>query len=176
MNDSTHLSSPGLGLPGNEQFTLQRTNAGNGVVALSHNGYGYDRGDEQGSHLKDYWRVIRKHLWLIIGMTLLIPTLVAIFVVRKPDVYEAQARVQVDLENANPLLGGMSKNSSVILSNETNDPAYFNTQLQILTGPGLLRRVAKSLDLEHNRDFRADPTKDTSTWSSIRKALGFRTP
>src|SRR5207244_740907 len=49
-------------------------------------------------------------------------------------------------------------------------------QLQILIGPGLLRRVAKSLDLEHNRDFRADPTKDTSTWSSIRKALGFRTP
>lgn len=141
--------------------------------ALAHAGYGYDRGEEQGSHLRDYWRVIRKHLWLIMGITVLIPTLVAIYLIRKPDVYEAQARIQVDLENTNPLLGGMSKNSNVILSNETNDPAYFNTQLQILTGPGLLRRIAKNLDLEHNSEFLGDrPSHDKSFWSNIRRTLG----
>lgn len=140
---------------------------------LPHLPYDYDRGEEQSSHLLDYWRVVRKHLWLIIGVTLLIPTIVAIYLIRQPDIYEAQARIQVDLENTNPLLGGMSKNSSVILSSETNDPAYFNTQLQILTGPGLLRRIAKNLDLEHNADFLPGRSaKGKSMWSDIRRILG----
>lgn len=137
-------------------------------------GYGYE-GENQGSHLLDYWRIVRKHIWLIIGVTLLIPTLIAIVLIRKPDVYESQARIQVDLENTNPLLGGMSKNSSVILNGENSDPAYFNTQLQILIGPGLLRRVAKNLDLQHNQDFLRDySTRDGSMWTNIRSIFGFK--
>src|SRR6185436_8854195 len=61
-------------------------------------------------------------------------------------------------------------------NSETNDPAYFNTQLQILTGPGLLRRVAKNLDLEHNSDFLGDhPAANTSFWTSIRGVFGLNT-
>jgi succinoglycan biosynthesis transport protein ExoP len=143
-------------------------------------GYSYDRRDDgqPTSHILDYWRIIRKRLWLIVGVSVLIPVLVAIYLIRKPDIYESQARIQVDLENANPLLGGMSKNSNqVILSGETNDPAYFNTQLQILQGTGLLRRVVKNLDLEHNQDFLRDyPTRGKSTWSNIRRVLGMSSP
>ena len=159
------------------QTALERPSNGDAAAALTHLAYGYDRGDEsQGSHLRDYWRIIRKHIWLIMGISVLIPTLVAIYLIRKPDVYEAQSRIQVDLETANSLLGGMSKNSPVILNNETNDPAYFNTQLQILTGPGLLRRVAKNLDLEHNSDFLGDhPGTNTSIWTSIRGLFGLNT-
>jgi succinoglycan biosynthesis transport protein ExoP len=124
------------------------------------------------NHFVDYVRLVRKHIWLVIGITVLIPTLVALYLSRKPDIYEAQARVQVDLENTSPLLGGISKNSSVILNSEANDPAYFNTQLQILTGPGLLRRVVKQLDLEHNQDFLRNSTRDgrSSWWQRL---LGF---
>jgi polysaccharide biosynthesis transport protein len=158
---------------GNEQLVAERTE-GRAGAAASHLPY-YDRQEEaQASHLLDYWRVLRKHIWLILGISVLIPTLTAIYLTRKPDIYESQARVQVDLENANPLLGGMSKNSSVILNSETNDPAYFNTQLQILTGPGLLRKVAKNLDLEHNPDFIHDTSSGTSIWTRIRTILGFK--
>src|SRR5262245_34936085 len=115
------------------QTAIERPGYGDAAAALTHLAYGYDRGDEpQGSHLRDYWRIIRKHIWLIIGVSVLVPTLVAIYLIRKPDIYESQARIQVDLESGNSLLGGMSKNSPVILNSETNDPAYFNTQLQIL--------------------------------------------
>ncbi len=139
----------------------------NGHDATSYPRYADDRADDQGVHLMDYWRIVRKHIWLILGISVLIPTIVAIYLVRKPDIYEAQARVQVDLENANPLLGGMSKGSNVILSNEAADPAYFNTQLQILTGPGLLRKIAKNLDLEHNQDF-VVASSGKSMWTNIR--------
>lgn len=138
--------------------------------------YAYD-GDQQGARLLEYWRVVLKRLWLILGIAVVIPTLVAIYLIRQPDIYEARARIQVDLESANPLLGGMSKGNSVILNSETRDPAYFNTQLQILTGPGLLRRVVKDLDLEHNPGFAtADKSGNTSAWSSIRSLLGFKSP
>lgn len=163
-------------MAGQEPGGLVRANAGSTHTGPLQLNYGYDDAEkEPGSHLFDYWRVIRKHIWLIIGIAVLIPTLAAIYVIRKPDIYESQARIQVDLENANPLLGGMSKNSQVILNSENNDPAYFNTQLQILTGPGLLRKVVKNLDLEHNQDFLRDYSGGkTSRWLDVRRILGLK--
>jgi succinoglycan biosynthesis transport protein ExoP len=173
MNERNQLVDPAMALSRNDK--IAESPAGGSLEASSvfSQAYGYDRGDSQTSHLRDYWRVIRKHLWLVIGLTLVVSTLVAIYMVRKPDIYESQARIQVDLENGNSLLGGMSKNSPVILNNEGNDPAYFNTQLQILTGPGLLRRVVKNLDLEHNPDFASQSSSGKSMWTSLRSVLGF---
>ncbi len=133
--------------------------------------YKMDTGGEEAVHLLDYWRSIRKRLWLVIGVTVLITSLTAIYMSRKPDIYEAQARVQVDLERVNPALG--VKENQIVVNSSTNDPAYFNTQLQILTGPGLLRRVAKTLDLENNREFLKNPTdKSHSTWQSLLRVVG----
>jgi capsular exopolysaccharide synthesis family protein len=133
--------------------------------------YKMDTGGEEAVHLLDYWRSIRKRLWLVLGITVLITSLTAIYMSRKPDIYEAQARVQVDLERVNPALG--VKENQIVVNSSTNDPAYFNTQLQILTGPGLLRRVAKTLDLENNREFLKNPTdKSHSTWQSLLRVVG----
>ncbi|HEY0047913.1 MAG TPA: Wzz/FepE/Etk N-terminal domain-containing protein, partial [Pyrinomonadaceae bacterium] len=52
---------------------------------------------QEGFQLLDYWRAIRKRLWLVLGIAVLITTLTAIYVARKPNVYEASSRVQVDL-------------------------------------------------------------------------------
>ena len=118
-------------------------------------------------HLRDYWNAVRKRLWLVISIAMLVTLLTAISMARKPDIYETQARVQVDLENASSSLGG-ARSSSVIISSPVHDPAYFNTQLQVLTGPGLLRRVAKTLDLEHNEAFfRPQAIQNRSTWQSL---------
>jgi len=175
MDESTNLSRLEAVSSKSHLLAPRRHDTEPSPGLLSSGSYADDHEEKQGSHFLDYWRIIRKRIWLVIGVTVLIPTLVAIYLIRKPDIYEAQARIQVDLENANPLLGGMSKNSSVILNSETNDPAYFNTQLQILTGPGLLRRVAKSLDLEHNQDFLRDyPATDKSMWSNMQRALGLK--
>src|SRR5690349_15150301 len=75
-------------------------------------GYGQDGGDGE-VHLLDYWRAIRKRLWLVIGVAVLITTLALIYVARKPDIYEASSQVEVDLEN-NPMYA------------EKNGPMIFN--------------------------------------------------
>ena len=116
--------------------------------------------------LGEYWRAVRQRLWLVIGITLTVTVLVALYMARKQDVYVAQARVQVNNENSQS--GGGIKGSQVIYSYPMADPNYFNTQMQILSGPGLLRRVAKTLDLEHNRDFfRRPDSQKTSTWQNL---------
>src|SRR5882672_8372295 len=136
--------------------------------------YGYGESGLEGEvQLLDYWRAIRKRLWLVIGVAALITTLATIYVARKPDVYEASSRVQVDLEN-NPMYAG--KTTPYIYS-PVNDPAYFNTQLQILTSPGLLRRVVKTLDLEHNQTFRRPQSTQTrSTWKTMMQMWGLQSP
>lgn len=138
--------------------------------APSQSVYKMDTGGEEAVHLLDYWRSIRKRLWLVLGITVLITSLTAIYMSRKPDIYDAKAQVQVDLERINPALG---MKEPIIVNSSSNDPAYFNTQLQILTGPGLLRRVAKTLDLENNKEFLKTPTeKSSSTTQSLLRMIG----
>ncbi len=131
-------------------------------------GYGVDPNAEPEVHLRDYWRAVRKRLWMVISIVVLITMLAVLYVARKPDIYEAQARIQVDLENNAALTGKVP-----YVIGPANDPVYFNTQLQILTSPGLLRRVVKTLDLEHNPDFlKGDRTQKRSTWQTVLRMVG----
>jgi polysaccharide biosynthesis transport protein len=124
------------------------------------------------TQLRDYWELVQKHLWLIIGLSLLVTMVVAIYLARKPDVFVAQALVQIDLEDLSPVRGS-SKNNAVIVSNSANDPAYFNTQLRILTSYGLLSRVAATLDLENNAAFlKPQTTRNNSTWQNLLRTIG----
>jgi len=115
---------------------------------------GYYSSSEEGeeNHVREYLRAVRKHLWLIIGITLAATFAAAVYVAQKPDIYSAETRVQVDLES-NPASGSSSKSGTVVINSTTSDPTYFNTQLQNLSSQGLLRRVVKTLDLEHNQAF-----------------------
>ena len=133
--------------------------------------YGVDPNAANEVHLLDYWRAIRKRLWLVLGIVALVTLLSVVYVARKPDVYEAQARVQVDLEETVGLV-----NNQRPLYGPTDDPIYFNTQLQILVSPGLMRRVVRTLDLEHNPDFfKGDPAQRPSTWQTMRRMVGLGT-
>jgi capsular exopolysaccharide synthesis family protein len=138
-------------------------------VSIPHSyNYGVDPNAESEIHLLDYWRAVRKRLWLVISIVALITMLSVIYVARKPDIYQAGARVQVDLENSGALVG-----KQPYVFGPTNDPVYFNTQLQILTSPNLMRRVVKALDLEHNPDFfKGNSTQKRSTWQTIKGMAG----
>ncbi len=139
--------------------------------------YRYDAGEpveEDGLHwrLHEYWRSARRHLWLIIGILVLVTTLAAIYTARQPDIFEARSQVQVDTENTNPALGAFKSNNIIVNSSYT-DPVYFNTQIQILTSAGLLSRVVKTLDLENNQEFlRPQSVQNRSTIESLKRMVG----
>ena len=79
--------------------------------------YGVDPNADNEVHLLDYWRAVRKRLWLVLGIVALITMLAVVYVARKPDFYEAQARVQVDLEDTGSLV-----NNSRPLYGPADDP------------------------------------------------------
>jgi succinoglycan biosynthesis transport protein ExoP len=141
-------------------------------MLASSTGYSMDVGPEAEAHLRDYWRSIRNHLWLLLGITALITSLVAVYMARKPDIYEARVRVQVDADT-NPALGAF-KGSPVIVNNTYEDPSYLNTQIQILASASLLSRVVKALDLEHNQGFLRPPGQTRSTLQSVLHLVGLQ--
>jgi capsular exopolysaccharide synthesis family protein len=152
---------------------LEQTNGSQGGHATPPIvGYGEDASYEGAAHLRDYWLIIRKRLWLIIGIAAIIGALSMIREARLPDSYQARARVQVDVEGYSPALGA-SRGSTVLIDNSYMDPEYFNTQVQILSSPTLLRRVAKTLDLEHKRNFLEAATENRSTGQNLLRMFGF---
>lgn len=138
-------------------------------------GYGSEppEGDREW-HLRDYLRSVQKRLPLIIAITLLICLIAAVYIARKPNVFEARARVQVDLEGTTPSVGRNNAGAgSLVVNNPVNDPAYFNTQLQILTSPGLLRRVVRTLDLENDKNFlHPESARTASAWQNALQSVG----
>src|SRR5438874_3575477 len=161
--------TPPLALPESRELDVQRP-VSPAAAYVSYPSFTDDGAEE--NHFREYLRAVRKHLWLIIGLTLIITMLAAVYVARQPDIYAAQARVQVDLEN-NPASGaGGGKNGTVVINSVTSDPTYFNTQLQNLTSQGLLRRVVKTLDLEHNQSFLHPSREHRTTWQNLLRMVG----
>lgn len=139
--------------------------------------YGYAGGqmveNTERRQLMKIFSVLRKYWLMIASFAIIITSLVVVYEARKPDYYKAEVRIQVDNE-VNPAAGG--KGGAVIL-NQGTDPAYFTTQLQILEGSGLIRRVVKTLDLEHNEEFfRPGKTQGSSTWENVKRMFGQASP
>lgn len=130
--------------------------------------YGPSNRVDEGVRLRDVWTAISKRRWLIVFIVLLVTGITAVMLARKPDIYLAETSVQVDTEG--PATGLTSGKGNIIVDTGS-DPTYFNTQLQIITKPGLLRRVVKTLDLEHNPDFLRTQSHDT-TWQRLLRTFG----
>ncbi len=141
------------------------------IPAAINGGYGAyrDVNAQEGFQLVTYWRIIRKRFWLVVGIAVLMTTLTAIYMARKPNIYQSRAVVQVDLEQPNQDL--VTKNRAGQVTNQ--DPSYFNTQLQLLVSESLLRRVVKELSLDSNKEFqKAKSEESVSAWHSMLKAVG----
>ena len=140
-------------------------------IPAANGGYGAYRetGAQDGFQLINYWRIIRKRFWLVVGIAVLVTTLTAIYMARKPNIYQSRAIIQVDLEQANPDLVVTDRRAP--MSNQ--DPSYFNTQLQLLVSESLLRRVVKELSLDNNKEFqKAKLEESVSVWRQMLKAVG----
>jgi succinoglycan biosynthesis transport protein ExoP len=142
----------------------------------SYNDFDYDGAsstDDEKNILWAFVSTIQKHWLLILLINLVVTALAIVYVAQKPNFYRAEARIQVNSE-INPAAGANSGGSPIIVSNAGADPSYFATQLQILEGAGLMRRVIKTLDLENNQEFlRPKQNKTTTIWGNVKSMFGF---
>lgn len=131
-------------------------------------------GSDQKQQLYKFLAGIKKHWLIILAINLLVTALVIVYEAQKPEYYQAETRIQVNNE-VNPAAGAAG--SSIIMASSGVDPAYFTTQLQILEGPGLLRRVVKSIDLENNQAFlRPSQAQKFTVWQNVMRMFGMYKP
>src|SRR5258705_3868789 len=122
------------------------------------------RGEYLRTYWRTYWHAVLRNIWLVAGITIIATLAVAVYELRQPDEYQAQARIEIGRENVSRGPKGNVDSSG----GSSEDSVYFNTQLQILTSSALLRRVVKTLDLEHN-DALLHPTLTVkrSAWQRL---------
>jgi capsular exopolysaccharide synthesis family protein len=110
-----------------------------------------ENGDE--INLREYLQRVRRHKWLVLVVTLVLTSAAAYYLYQLPRVYQAETVLRVDSEKLVDLDG--SKTASMPFE----DRAYYNTQLEMLESPALLRGVIKKFDLENNQEFLTDDVK-----------------
>ena len=112
--------------------------------------YGNSYGDEvvEGRRtVQQYFNVVYKRLPIILALTILVTAAAAFYMFRQPSIF--QATTQMVIEPRKPKV--TSKDSINI--NFGNDVNYYNTQLELLKNPDLMKKVVISLGLYRNKDL-----------------------
>jgi polysaccharide biosynthesis transport protein len=104
---------------------------------------------QEPAHLREYLAVVLKRKWLILSLMVVVTSLVSIQMYRQPSVYEAQATVQIEQKSKSVVSTG--KGGDLVI--RSNDPTYWNTQLQKLKTQKLARQVILRLGLQDNPNF-----------------------
>lgn len=113
--------------------------------------YVYGRGvavDREETHLRDYWRIVRRRLWVPVSVVVAVVTLATIYNLSLPDIYEGVTRIEIQREDRLVDLKGFQINMG-----GADDSQYINTKLKLLQSPKVAYHVVKALDLEHNSEF-----------------------
>lgn len=113
--------------------------------------YAYGRGvpvETEETHLRDYWRIVRRRLWIPISVVIVVVTLATIYNLRLSNIYEGVTQIVLEREDRVVNVKDLQINMA-----GGDDSQYMNTQLKIMQSPPVAYLVAKTLDLEHNSDF-----------------------
>ncbi|MGI8813238.1 MAG: GumC family protein [Pyrinomonadaceae bacterium] len=123
----------------------------------------YDEDSTEGSRsIRQYFNIIYKRLPIILALALIVTAAVAFYMYRQPSQY--MARTEMLIEPRKPKV--TSKDSINI--NFGQDANYYNTQLQMLQSPDLMKKVVTALGLYREADlFGSNNRGIGSTFRSI---------
>jgi len=97
---------------------------------------------EREAHLKDYWRILRKHRWLVAGLFLVTVLTVTIWTFLQTPIYQATATVLIEPEP--PKVLNIQDVSP--MGGPTQD--YYRTQYELITSRPILEKVVETLNLK----------------------------
>lgn len=140
-DERTHLPAPA------DTGAMDR----NVVTRLYPIGYGHERygtAVERDVHLLDYWRIIKKRKWIVLGVLMMVVTVVAIRMYRARPIYQASGKVIINQQTPVPLA-----NRQEALPYSSNDTQYLRTQINVLQSRTLARRVIEELSLDQQPEF-----------------------
>ena len=127
-------------------------------------GYGYGYGEpEQGLHVRELWRTIRKRKYLIGVIAAIVTTLVTIEAYRDKSIYQATATIEIGKDT-----GTVVKLGDLLLqTDDFNSLIGIKTSMLILKSRPVLEDVVDELHLDKNPKF-----LDVGSRKSVLEAIG----
>jgi capsular exopolysaccharide synthesis family protein len=110
-------------------------------------------------HLLDYWRIIWRGRWTVLGIFVVVVTLVAIGTFTQKPVYRAKATVEINSQASKVAPVADVSNIGTGNFGWFAEERYFNTQYEIIKSRDVAQRVFDRLDLFNHPTFRksSDP-------------------
>ncbi|HMJ08135.1 MAG TPA: polysaccharide biosynthesis tyrosine autokinase, partial [Pyrinomonadaceae bacterium] len=105
-----------------------------------------DESGESRRSIQQYFNIIYKRLPIILALALIVTTAVAFYMYRLPSQYTGATEMLIE-----PRKPKMTSKDSINI-NFGNDVNYYNTQLQLLKSPELMKKVVISLGLYRDAD------------------------
>ncbi|MDQ6785707.1 MAG: polysaccharide biosynthesis tyrosine autokinase [Acidobacteriota bacterium] len=109
---------------------------------------------EQKRSVVEYLNIVYKRLPIILAMTVITTAVVAFYMYRQPSIFEA--RTEMVIEPRKPKLPSTKDATYINLGNDAN---YYNTQLQLLHNPDLMRAVVIRLGLQREPNLFGTPNR-----------------
>lgn len=100
---------------------------------------------EQKRSIVEYLNIIYKRLPIILALTIITTAVVAFYMYRQPSQYEARTEMVIEPRKPKP--------TQQTVINLGNDATYYNTQLQLLQNPDLMREVVVRLGLHREANL-----------------------
>ena len=104
----------------------------------------------EGFLLHEYWRILKKKMWVVISTWLIIATLATVYTLHMTPVYEATGRIAVNHESS---LNLGFKDSDQSLADFEDYNVALETQVRILQSDAIAFQVIKNLKLNNNPAF-----------------------
>lgn len=115
-------------------------------------------------NLRDYWRLLIKHRWIVITFLLVVVTTVAIYSLTMIPIYRATAQILIEKTNPNIL------SIQELVAMDPSGTDFYQTQYKILESRSIAQEVIKRLDLAQNPEFKGkkkqqekEPLSETSS-------------
>ena len=123
----------------------------------------YDDDTVEGSRsIRQYFDIIYKRLPMILALAIIATALAAFYMYRLPDQYSATTQIVIEPRKQK------AASRDTININLGNDPNYYNTQLQLLQSPDLMREVVITMGLYRDPNlFREEEKGIGSAFRSI---------
>ena len=122
-----------------------------GAAALNEVDY-YDVAQSSETHLRDYWKILRKHARRITVIFCGVLILALLYNFFSPTTYTASAVLKIEPQN--PTVTGVQDMAPAQF--ETGPYDYYQTQFALLKSQTLAARVVKQLKLEANSSFNGE--------------------
>ena len=112
----------------------------------------YPAVETEKNSVREYWRIIRRHKWIILATVVVLVTIVTIGTMLTRPVYRAEAKIEIGKETERVLQG---QRILELESANVFNPLFLQTQIDILHSRDLSQRVIQRLNLAENEEFKS---------------------